>query len=62
MSLRITPEMIQAGLVAHRRWSRFADAPLEGKKRKWLTTRELEMCTEEAMVREVITAVLGLGK
>ncbi len=33
--VEITPEMIEAGLVAYERWSRFADAPLEGKKRNF---------------------------
>ncbi len=57
--VEITPDMVEAGLVAYERWSRFADAPLEGKKRTWLTERERERLAEEVMVREVITAAIG---
>jgi hypothetical protein len=50
--------MIEAGVRAYVSWGAFADRPLEGKNRKWLTNTERARLGEEAMVREVVKAVL----
>ena len=57
--VEVTPEMVRAGLVAYESWGRFADAPLEGKRRTWLTKRERERLCEESMIYEVLTAAIG---
>ena len=53
----ISPEMIAAGTAAYERWCRFADAPLEGKNRNRLTSREMARLTDEAMVAEIVRAM-----
>ena len=59
VEVTITPEMVATGTAAYERWSRFADAPLEGKRRTWFTERERERLAEEVVVREVLTAAIG---
>ncbi len=55
----ITPEMIEAGVAAYEEWDRFAERPLDGKNRTWLTRKEEERLCEEAMVVEIVRAVFG---
>ena len=58
-SLEITPAMIRAGIAAHYEYDRFAESPLEGKRRTWLTKRERARLNDEAMILEVLTAIFG---
>ena len=57
--IEITPEMIEAGVAAYEAWDRFAERPLDGKNRTWLTRREEERLCEEAMVLEIVRAIFG---
>ena len=57
--LKITLRMLRAGVAAYEAWGRFADAPLEGKNRTWLTKREKERLTAESMVCEILTVLFG---
>ena len=59
--IEVTPAMIEAGVGAYERWCRFADAPLEGKNRKHLTSRELARLTDEAMVAEIVREMFRKG-
>jgi len=57
--IKITPKMIKAGVAAYEVWCLFADAPLEGKSRTWLTQKENDRLTEEMMVCEIVNALFG---
>ncbi len=57
--IKITPEMIEAGVAAYEEWDRLADRPLDGKNRTWLTRKEEERLCEEAMVLEIVRAIFG---
>ncbi len=59
LELPITPAMLAAGVAAYEDWDRFADRPLEGKNRAWLTKQEKERLTSEVMVLEIVSALFG---